>query len=132
MTELKRHSIFVSPETLEKVISITGRGRKYKTIEQLADTAVRRVFNRPLATGELLLFNILRARLAHEMSMANAGNAREDAGGKRKDDQRVGTRLDAELSDLVNRTARATRIPASNIIELAIEDFLENPPANDN
>ena len=83
MEKQRQVRTLLTPTTLEKVISISGRGRKYKSMEDLALAAVRRSLgHRPLATGspsdgqetnyDIPFFQVLRARLAHELASASA------------------------------------------------------------
>lgn len=142
--------VMLTPDTLEKVVCITGRGRKYKSMEDLALAAVRRSLgHRPLAavhgqsedgtqssdsgqgaSYDLPLFKILRARLAHEISTASAALANGQLPVRQEGTERISPRFPDDDREFMEKVSTALGLPMSKIVEVSIESLLDEEAAN--
>lgn len=138
MEKQRQVRTLLTPTTLEKVISISGRGRKYKSMEDLALAAVRRSLgHRPLAAGspsdgqetnyDLPFFQVLRARLAHELASASALGAEV---AEEKECEAISPRFPDTSAKFMERVSKATGVPMSKIVAISIESLLDEEAAN--
>lgn len=139
MKKQKQVRTLLTPTTLEKVVSITGRGRRYKSMEDLALAAVSRSLgHRPPAvangTGQtadgqgvsydIPLFQVLRARLAHELASATA------LGEDEKECEAISPRFPDTNIEFMEKVSKATGLPMSKIVAISIEELLKQEAAN--
>lgn len=138
MKKQKQVRTLLTPTTLKRVISITGRGRRYKSIEELALVAIHQSLSRqPLATAggngqvtdspgiscDIPLFQILRSRLAHELASATAQDAEKEC-------EAISPRFPDLSMGFMEKVSKATGIPMSKIVAISIEELLEQEATN--
>lgn len=137
MKKQKQVRTLLTPTTLEKVVSITGRGRRYKSMEDLALAAVSRSLgHRPPAVSngtpadgqgvsyDIPLFQVLRARLAHELASATA------LGMDEKECEAISPRFPDVNIEFMEKVSKATGLPMSKIVAISIEELLKQEAAN--
>ena len=142
MKKQKQVRTLLTPTTLEKVVSITGRGRRYKSMEDLALAAVSRSLgHRPPAVAngagqtadgqgvsyDIPLFQVLRARLAHELASATALGLDDPA---EKECEAISPRFPDDNIEFMEKVSKATGLPMSKIVAISIEELLKQEAAN--